>query len=104
MTFVYTHTDDVKSTSNHIIKLVFLFSYPPNPYNKPFEFLMHETDRLHFPVRANCNRSQKPSQREKNKSHATRLRLVSHFLFFSRCDIICDPLLLYSTHGNLFVN
>ena len=52
-----------------------------------------------------CNRSQKTSQRVKNNSHATRLRLVSYFLFFTRCDVICD--LLQYTHTEkcyLFVN
>ena len=39
-----------------------------------------------------CNRSQKTSQRVRNNSHATRLRLVSYFLFFLCCDVIHDPL------------
>ena len=43
-----------------------------------------------------CNRSQMTSQRVKNNNHVTRLRLVSFFLFFARCDIICD--LLQYTH------
>ena len=44
----------------------------------------------------NCNISQKTSQRVKNNSHLTRLRLVSYFLFFTHCDVICD--LLQCTH------
>ena len=65
---------------------------------------LYKTNRLHFPVCVHCNRSQKTSQRVKNNSHATRLRLVSYFLFC--CDVICDLLqythIYYSTH-NLFV-
>ena len=62
---------------------------------------MRETNRLHFSVCVYCNRSQKTSQRVKNNSHATRLRLSSldfvscrTFLFFTitRCDVICDQL------------
>ena len=36
----------------------------------------------------------------KNNSHATRLRLVSYFLFFTRCDVICD-LLQYTRTENV---
>ena len=45
-----------------------------------------------FSVRVYCNRSQKTSQRVKNNSPATRLRLVSYFLFFTSCNVICDQL------------
>ena len=38
-----THTDGVKSTSDHISRLVFLFSYPQT-FTTPFEFLMHKTN------------------------------------------------------------
>ena len=61
-------------------------------FNKPFQLLLYKTNRLRFPVRVYCNRSQKMSQRVKNNSHGTRLRLVSYFLFFTRCDVICDLL------------
>ena len=39
-----------------------------------------------------CNRSQKTSQAVKKNSDTTRLRLVAYFLFFTRCDVICDLL------------
>ena len=73
-------------------------------FNKPFEFLLYKTNRLHFSVRVYCNRSQKTSQRVKNNSHATRLRLVPYFLFFTRCEIICGLLqYTYTEKSNLFV-
>ena len=50
------------------------FFIPLKSFNKPFEFLLYETNSLHFSVRVYCNRSQKTSQCV--KSHATRLRLV----------------------------
>ena len=56
------------------------------------------TNRLHFSVRVYCNRSQMTSQRVKNRSHATHL--VSYFLFFTRCDVICD-LLQYTYTENV---
>ena len=46
-----------------------------------------------------CDRSQKTSQRVKYDSQATRLHLVLHFLFFTRCDVICD--LLQYTRKNV---
>ena len=73
------HTDDVKSTSDHVRELAFLFSRSPKSFNKPSEFLLYKTNRLHFPVLVYCNRSQKTSQRVKNNSHTSRLRLVSYF-------------------------
>ena len=57
----------------------FSFFMPQKSFNKPFEFLLYKTNRLHFPVCVYCNRSQKTSQRVKNNSHATRIRLVSYF-------------------------
>ena len=66
----------------HVSGLVLLFSCPQKPpiiFNKPFEFLLYKTNRLHFFVCVYCSRSQKTSQRVKNNSHATRLRLVSYF-------------------------
>ena len=39
-----------------------------------------------------CDRSQKTSQRVKNNSHTTQLHLMLYFLFFTRCDVICDLL------------
>ena len=51
-------------------------SSAPKIFNKPIEFLSCKTNRLHFSVCVYCNRSQKTSQRVKNNSHATRLRLV----------------------------
>ena len=66
-------------TSDHVSRLVFLFFMPQKSFNKPFEFLLYKTNRLNFSVCVYCNRSQKTSQRVKNNSHATRLRLVSYF-------------------------
>ena len=38
----HTHTDGVKSTSDHVSRLVFLFSCPQKSFNKPFEFLLYK--------------------------------------------------------------
>ena len=50
----------------------FSFFIPPKFFNKPIVFLLYKTVT--------------------NNSHATRLHLVSYFLFFTRCDVIWDPL------------
>ena len=73
---------------------------PQKSFNKPFQFLLYKTNRLHFPMCVHCNRSQKKSQRVKNNSHATLLCLVSHFLFFTHCYVVYDLLqnTEYSTH------
>ena len=67
-------------------------------FNKSFEFLLYKTNRLHFSVRVYCNSMI-------CNSMITRLRLVTYFLFFTRCDVVCD-LLQYTRTGkcNLFVN
>ena len=67
----------------------FSFFMPQRSFNKPYEFFLYKRNRY-------CNKSQKTSQCVKNNSHATRLRLVSYLLFFTRCDVICD--LLQYTH------
>ena len=77
-------------------QICFSFFMPQTLFNKPFEFLLYKTNRLHFSVPVYCNWSQKTSQRVKNNCHATRLRLVSYFLFFSRCDVIT-----VCTHGKM---
>ena len=52
---------------------------PQKSFNKPFDFYcIKQIDNI-FPC-VYCKRSQKTSQRVKNNSHATRLRLVSYFL------------------------
>ena len=59
--------------------IVFLFSCPKNPSINHLNFYcIKQIDNI-FPC-VYCNRSQKTSQRVKNNSHATRLRLVSYFL------------------------
>ena len=45
-----THTDDVKSSSDYVSRLVFVFSCPPKFFDKTFAFLMYKTNRLHFSV------------------------------------------------------
>ena len=69
---------------------------PRKSSNKPFEFLLYKTDRLHFSVCVYCNRSQKTSQRVKNNSHATRLRLVSYF--FVSLHAVTSSVIYHSTH------
>ena len=65
--------------SDHVSRLVFLFSCPQNPSINHLNFYcIKEIDYI-FPC-VFCNRSQKTSQCVKNNSHATRLRLVSYFV------------------------
>ena len=62
--------DDVKSTPYH----------PQNPSIHPLNFYcIKQIDNI-FSVCVYWNRSQKTSQRVKNNSHTTRLRLVTYFL------------------------
>ena len=65
---------------------LFFFFHAPKTFNKPFEFLLYLTNRLHFSVRVYCNRSQETSQRVKNNSHATSLHAVTSSVIY------------YSTH------
>ena len=83
----------------------FSFFMPQKSFNKPFEFLLYKTNELNFSMCVYCNRSQKMSQRVKNNSHTTRLRLVTYFFVLYTHDVICD--LLQYTHRekcNLFAN
>ena len=83
---------------------LFFFFVPLKSFNKPFEFLLYKTNRLHFSVHVYFDRSQKTSQRVKNNSHATRFVFVSYFLFFTRYDVIYDLLQYTRTEKyNLFV-
>ena len=52
-----THTDDVKSASDHVSRACFSFFMPLESFNKPFEFLLYKTNRLHFSMCVYCNRS-----------------------------------------------
>ena len=90
------HTQ-MTSNPRHITSAdLFLFFHAPKSFNKPFEFLLYKTNRLHFPVCVYCNRLQKTSQRVKNNSHATRLRLVSSF--FCSLHAVTSSVIYYSTH------
>ena len=88
---------DIRSDISHTYgvrprqRTCFPFFMPRKSFNKPFVFLF-KTNRLHFSVCVYCNRSQKTSHHVNNNSHATQLRLVLYFLFFTRCDFICDLL------------
>ena len=73
----------------------FSFFMPQKSFNKPFEFLLYKTNRLHFSVCVYCNRSQKTSQRVKNNSHATRLRLG----LFCSLHAVTSSVIYYSTHS-----
>ena len=79
----HTHTDGVKFTSAD------LFSVFHDPkILQTFDFLLYETNRLHFSVRMYCNRSQMTSRRVKN-NHATR-----HCL-----HAVTSSVIDYSTHA-----
>ena len=71
----------------------FSFFMPQKPSINHLNFYcIKQIDNIFPCVCVYCNRSQKTSQRVKNNSHATRLCLVSYFLFFIRCDVKCDLL------------
>ena len=80
---------------------LFFFSHAPKSFNKPLQIFLYKTNRLHFSVGVYCNRSQKTSQRVKNNSHTTQLRLVSYFLSFTRYAVICDLLQYTHTRKNV---
>ena len=63
------------------VDLFFLFHTLKSKFNKLFEFLMYETDKLHFFVRVYCNRSQNTSQRV--KTTVTPLDFVSSGIILS---------------------
>ena len=48
---------------------------------------MNETNRLYLAMRVYSDNAQRTSERGKNISHATRLRLVAYFL--PRFDVSC---------------
>ena len=70
---------------------------PRKSFNKPFEFLLYRTNRLHFSVCVFCNRSQKTSQRDDFVSCRT-------FLFFTRYDVICELLQYTHAHSSRALN
>ena len=86
--------------SNSRQQTCFSFVMSQKSFNKPFEFLLYKTNRLHFSVRVYCNISQKTSQRVKNNSHATRLRLV---LFCSLHAVTSSDLLQYDAIDTICV-
>ena len=86
--------------SDHVSRLVFLFSCPPNSsiHYLNFYCIKQIHGRLHFSMHVYCNRSQKTPQ------HVFRTTAMPHdfvscctliILFFTRCDVICD--IYYST-------
>ena len=81
----HTHTDGVESTSDHVSRLVFLFSCPKNPSINHLSFYCIKQIDYIFPC-VYCNRPQKTSQRVKNNSQATSLQAVTSSVVY------------YSTH------
>ena len=79
--------------SNPRQQTCFYFFMPQKSFNKPFEFVLYKTNRLHFSVCVYCNRSQKTSQHVKN-SDATRLRVV----LFCSLHAVTSSVIYYSTH------
>ena len=61
----------------------FSFFMPAKFLNKPFGFLSYKTNRLHFSVHVYCNRSQKMSQRVKNKSRLLTLSVTPSVIYYS---------------------
>ena len=75
-------------------------------FNKPCEFLLYETNRLHFSVcvcvcvcTVIVHRRRHSVKEESRRSTSSRT-----CLFFTRCDVICDLLqYTYTEKCNLFV-
>ena len=76
-----THTDDVKSPPYHVSGLVFFFMSQNISINRLNFNCIKQIDNIFLCVY--CNRSQKTSQRVKNNSHATRLRLVIYYIQYT---------------------
>ena len=90
------------NTGHTCERTCFSFYMAPKFLNKPFALLFYKRNNLHFSLRVHCNRSKKTSQSAKYNSHATR---VVYFLYFTRCDVICDLLQYTRTEKcNVFVN
>ena len=64
------------------------FFMPQKSFNKPFEFLLYKTNRLHFSVHVYCNRSQKTSH------HSISSRVV----LFCSLHAVTSSVIYYSTH------
>ena len=75
--------------------IFFINSCPKNLSKNHLNFYDDKTNRLHFSVRVYCNRSQKTSQRVKNNSHTTRLRL--HRYVFCSLHAVTSSAIYYST-------
>ena len=75
----------------------FPFFMPQKSFNKPFEFLLFKTNRLHFSMCVYCNRSQKMSQHVKNNSLSCHLT-PSHVILFCPLHAVTSSVIYYSTH------
>ena len=76
---------------------LFFFFHAPKSFIKLFKFLLYKTNRWYFSVCVYRNKSQKTSQRVKNNSHATRLRLVSNFSVFLHA--VTSSVIYYGTRA-----
>ena len=83
-----THADDLKSTSDHFSRFVFLSNVPQNG------IVIGKNEKITF-FRALVITSQKTLQRIKNNSHATLLRLVT----FCSLHTVTSCVVYYSTHA-----
>ena len=107
LTVIYqrTHTDGVKSTSNHVSRLVFLFSCPSNPSINHLNFYCIKQIEYIFPCV--CTVIDHRRRHSVYRTTVTPLDFVScrTFLFFTRCGVICG-LSVQHTHTercNVFV-
>ena len=66
----------------------FSFFMPPNSFNKPFEFLLYKTNRLHFSVRGAVilNRLEKTCKEHRSR-HSTATRVVVFVLYTLWCHM-----------------
>ena len=83
-----THTDGIKSTSDHVGRLVFLFSCPKHPSINHLNFYCIKQIDYIFPCVM-------PTVTPLN------FVLCRTFLSFTRCNVICDLLQYTHTHKNV---
>ena len=93
------HTDGVKSTSDHVSRLVFLSSCPKNPSINHLNFYcIKQIDNI-FPCVCTSNRSQKTLItvcKEQQSSHSTS----SCVILFCSLHAVTSSVIYYSTHTN----
>ena len=94
-----THTDGVKSTSDHVSGLVFHFSCPPNSWINHLHFYCIEQIDYIFPCACTViDHRDVTACKEQQLHHSTSSRTL---WFFTHCDVICDLLQYWHARENV---